>query len=137
PGPAESAVLRAQLALLSGWVLLGFGIPRLGSMAHFPSHPAISGFITGSAFLIAVGQLPHLLGLRVAASGVFDHLAGLAGALPEARPATLAIGLASLLFLLGARRLVTPRLGPLGASPATGTQLTRPAPMRAGNQSTH
>lgn len=131
PGSAEYVVLATQLALLSGLMLLGFGILRLGFMAHFLSHPVISGFITGSAILIAVGQLPHLLGVRVAASGVFDRLAGLAGALPETRPATLAIGLASLLFLLGARRLVTPRLVRLGVSPATATLLTRLAPMLA------
>ena len=131
PGSAEYVVLATQLALLSGLMLLLFGALRLGFMAHFLSHPVISGFISGSAILIAVGQLKHILGVKVAADGVLDGLAGLVRALPQSNPATAAIGVASLLFLILARRLMAPALVRLGLAPALAALLSRLAPMLA------
>lgn len=51
------------LALISGVMLVGMGIFRLGFLANFLSHPVISGFITASGLLIAAGQIGHLLGV--------------------------------------------------------------------------
>ena len=62
-GSAQYISLAITLSLLSGGMLLLFGVLRLGFLAHFLSHPVISGFISGSAVLIAVGQLKHLLGV--------------------------------------------------------------------------
>ena len=56
-------------------MLLAFGALRLGFLAYFLSHPVISGFITGSAVLIAVGQLKHILGVKVAGSDVLPGAA--------------------------------------------------------------
>ena len=64
-GSVQYVQLAVLLSLLSGVMLLAFGLLRLGFLAHFLSHPVISGFITGSAVLIAVGQLKHLLGVKV------------------------------------------------------------------------
>lgn len=60
-GSPEYIALAVQLSLLSGVMLLAFGMMKLGFLAHFLSHPVISGFITGSAVLIAVGQFKHIL----------------------------------------------------------------------------
>ena len=38
---------------------------RLGFLANFLSHPVISGFISASGILIAIGQLKHILGISV------------------------------------------------------------------------
>ena len=84
--------LAVLLSLLSGVMLLAFGLLRLGFLAHFLSHPVISGFITGSAVLIAVGQLKHLLGVKVQGENVFQTLSSLAHALPQTKPAVLALG---------------------------------------------
>lgn len=130
-GSAQYAVLAMQLALLSGLMLLVFGALRLGFMAHFLSHPVISGFITGSAILIVVGQLEHILGVQVTADGVIDGLAGVVRAFPDSNPATLAIGVTTLLFLLLARRMMAPALARLGLPPAVATLLARLAPMLA------
>lgn len=131
PGSAEYAALAVQLSLLSGAMLLVFGALRLGFLAHFLSHPVISGFITGSAVLIAVGQLKHILGVKVAGSQVLETLRGLALALPQARPATLVIGLASLLFLWLARRYLARCLTRMGLSARVADLLARLAPMLA------
>lgn len=130
-GSAEYVTLAIQLSLISGVMLLAFGALRLGFLAHFLSHPVISGFITGSAVLIAVGQLKHLLGVKVVGADVLETLVGLARALPQTQAVTLALGGASLLFLLLARRYLAPLLARLGL-PAKAAELTaRLAPMVA------
>lgn len=63
PGSALYGVLAAQLALLSGIVLLACGLLRIGFLANFFSRPVLSGFTIGSALLIAWGQVRPLLGV--------------------------------------------------------------------------
>ncbi|WP_256077276.1 SulP family inorganic anion transporter [Massilia sp. YIM B04103] len=87
-GSALYAVLAAQLALVAGAVLILCGLLRLGFLANFFSRPVMSGFTVGSAIVIAMGQVHPLLGAD------FPHFHG-----PSA-----AMGLASLLFLVLARR---------------------------------
>jgi SulP family sulfate permease len=130
-GSAEYVALAMQLSLLSGVMLLAFGALRLGFLAYFLSHPVISGFITGSAVLIAVGQLKHILGVKVAGSDVLQVLHGLATALPQTQPVTLAIGLASLLFLWAARRYMARALEYIGLGARTADLLAKLAPMVA------
>jgi len=130
-GSAEYVALAMQLSLLSGVMLLAFGALRLGFLAYFLSHPVISGFITGSAVLIAVGQLKHILGVKVAGSDVLEVLHGLATALPHTQPVTLAIGLASLVFLWAARRYMARTLQHIGLGAKTADLLAKLAPMVA------
>ena len=130
-GSADYVALAMQLSLLSGVMLLAFGALRLGFLAYFLSHPVISGFITGSAVLIAVGQLKYILGVKVAGSDVLQVLHGLATALPQTQPATLAIGLASLLFLWAARRYMARALQHIGVGAKTADLLAKLAPMAA------
>src|SRR5512139_1747798 len=63
-GSPEYAGATITLALLSGLLLLGMGLLRLGFLANFLSHPVISGFITASAVQIAAGQLAPVLGIK-------------------------------------------------------------------------
>lgn len=130
-GSAEYVTLAVQLSLISGVMLLAFGALRLGFLAYFLSHPVISGFISGSAVLIAVGQLKHILGVQVTGSGVFETLSGLLTALPQTQPTTAAIGVSSLLFLLAARRYLTPVLTRLGMATSTAGLMAKLAPMVA------
>lgn len=130
-GSAAYVALAMQLSLLSGVMLLAFGALRLGFLAYFLSHPVISGFITGSAVLIAVGQLKHILGVKVAGSDVLEVLHGLATALPHTRPVTLAIGLASLLFLWAARHYMARALQSMGLGAKAADLLAKLAPMVA------
>jgi SulP family sulfate permease len=130
-GSPEYTVLAAQLALLSGLMLAAFGALRLGFLAHFLSHPVVSGFISGSAVLIAVGQLRHLLGVRAEGAGVVQTLIALWHALPQTRPVTLAIGLGTLALLWVARRWLGTALAALGMPRASADLLARLAPMVA------
>ena len=128
-GSAEYVALAVQLSMISGVMLLGFGALRLGFLAYFLSHSVISGFITGSAVLIAVGQLKYILGVKVAGSNVLEILLGLARALPQTRPVTVIIGVASLLFLLLARRYLAPVLTRLGVPAKAADLMAKLAPM--------
>ncbi len=70
PGSESYVMLAVLLALMSGLILLIAGLLRLGFLAYFLSHPVISGFISGSAILIAIGQLKYLLGISLPSSGI-------------------------------------------------------------------
>ncbi len=109
-GSPEYAALAVTLALLSGLMLLAFGLLRLGFLAHLLSHPVISGFITGSALLIAIGQARHLLGVSSGGGNAVEQLISLVRALPDTRPVTAAIGLGAVAALVLARRTLGQRL---------------------------
>ena len=130
-GTLEYTALAVQLSLLSGVMLLAFGALRLGFLAYFLSHPVISGFITGSAVVIAVGQLKHVLGVRVRSSSTWDTLVGLVHEVPQINLATLALGAGSLVFLVIARRYLARWLVATGVSAKTADILAKLAPMAA------
>ncbi|HEY2816316.1 MAG TPA: SulP family inorganic anion transporter [Casimicrobiaceae bacterium] len=59
------------LALLSGLFQLGFGLARAGMLISLVSHPVLMGFINAAALVIALSQLPALLGIPLRQS---EHL---------------------------------------------------------------
>lgn len=131
PGSVDYVQLAVLLALLSGAMLLVFGFLRFGFLAHFLSHPVISGFITGSAVLIAVGQLKHLLGVQAQGENVFHTLLALAQALPDTNLTVLALGGSSLIFLWFARKLLAKLLVGVGLSAKVADMAAKLAPMLA------
>ncbi|EJT96818.1 high affinity sulfate permease [Dacryopinax primogenitus] len=56
--------IATTLAFMSGFIVLGIGLLRLGWLVEFIPAPAVSGFMTGSALNIAAGQLPQLFGVQ-------------------------------------------------------------------------
>lgn len=130
-GSAEYVGLAMLLSLLSGGMLLLFGLLRLGFIAHFLSHPVISGFISGSAILIAVGQLKHLMGVKAGGGNVLETLLQLARAVPHTNSVTLGIGAGSVLFLLLARKFLVPWLVRAGVDAKLADLASKLAPMLA------
>lgn len=59
----KAEVIASALAFICGVVCLGIGLLRLGWIVEFIPTPAVSGFMTGSAFTIAAGQIPKLMGI--------------------------------------------------------------------------
>mgnify|MGYP003694013661 CR=1 FL=1 len=57
------------LALLSGLFQLGFGVARAELLLSLVSHPVLMGFINAAALIIAMSQLPGLLGISTRQSG--------------------------------------------------------------------
>lgn len=67
PASQDYITLILLLTLLAGifqWLL---GLLRFGALVNFVSHSVVLGFTLGAAVVIAIGQLPNLLGLDLPA----------------------------------------------------------------------
>ncbi|CAO1623434.1 unnamed protein product [Parajaminaea phylloscopi] len=98
-------IIASALAFLCGVICLGIGLFRLGWIVEFIPTPAVSGFMTGSAFTIAAGQVPKLMGIpNINTNGqptyrvIIDTLKGLPNTKLDA-----AFGLTSLFALYAIR----------------------------------
>ncbi len=81
------------LTLLVGLFQLVFGLLRLGDITRFVSNAVMTGFITGAACLIIMGQLTHLVGYEgPGGGGALGSLWDLLTHLPQIDPATTVIG---------------------------------------------
>lgn len=69
-GSADYLQLAFLLAMLVGATQLLAGFLRMGFFVNFVSQPVISGFTSAAAIVIALSQLPHMLGIQVPRS---DH----------------------------------------------------------------
>jgi sulfate permease, SulP family len=130
-GSALYGQMAITLALLSGGVLLLMGVFRLGFLAHFLSHPVISGFITASGILIATSQVKTLLGVNASGSQLWDLLPSLAGQLGNTHAITLGIGGVNLVFLFWVRTGAKPALIRLGLAPRLADMLAKTGPVLA------
>lgn len=119
------------LALISGVILLTMGLARLGFLANFLSHPVISGFITASALIIAVGQLKHILGFDITGHNLVAQVQSLFRGLPQTNGATLAIGVIIIGYLFWARKTLAPLLKRAGFSASVAASLSKAAPVFA------
>jgi sodium-independent sulfate anion transporter 11 len=104
PNEWEGPQIATTLAFVCGFIVLAIGLLRIGWIIDFIPAPAISGFMTGSALTIAVGQVPGLMGItgfdtRAACYKVIiNTLKGLPGTKLDA-----AFGLTGLFFLYAIR----------------------------------
>lgn len=132
-GSGSAAYVEAALvlALLSGLVLLGMAVLRLGFLATFLSHPVISGFITASAVLIATSQLKHILGVRIDGDTLVELLPALFNALPAANTPTLLIGVFAITFLFSVRKWLKPLLLRIGLPVRAADIATKAGPVVA------
>ncbi len=124
-------VAALTLAGLSGVMLLGLGLLRLGFLANFLSHPVIAGFITASGILIAASQIKHVLGVGADGGTLPELLFSLAVHLGETNPITLAIGVGAVAFLFWVRKGLKPLLLSLGLAPRLAEMLTKAGPVAA------
>jgi SulP family sulfate permease len=107
--PARYAALTAALALTVGVILLLAGVVRLGFISDFLSKSVITGFVFGLALVIAIGQLPKLLGLPSGQGDFFEQCYQLITNLPQVKPATLLVGASALGVIFLVKRFF-PRL---------------------------
>lgn len=103
----ESVALAGLLAILIGVILLCGSALRLGIVTGLLSKPIRLGYLNGIALLVAVSQIPTLLGISVEGGTPWERLIAavpkvLAG---ETNMAALLIGLASLALILVPRSL--------------------------------
>lgn len=129
PGSATYIAAAVMLAMLSGLMLLLFGFLRLGAMAQFLSHPVVSGFISGAAVMIIIGQLQPLLGIQANGETAVALLMALPGRLSEVQPLTAITGAGALLFLVLGKYALGPALVALGLKKERASVLARLSPM--------
>jgi len=106
PSSRQFVALSVGLALVIGAIALAAGILRLGFVASFVSKSVLSGFITGLALTIIVGQIPSLLGLPAGSGGFFAKLGHVVRSVPDAHWWTALVGVVSLALVLALRWLV-------------------------------
>lgn len=109
-GSPEYVTAAVTLGFLSGLMLLGMGLLRLGFLANFLAHPVISGFITASGILIAASQLQHILGIEMLGKSFSQIVMSLIGQIGTVKGPTVIIGGSGLAFLFWVRRGLKPLL---------------------------
>lgn len=100
--PVEVAV---TLAFLVGVMQFFAGVLRLDAMADYISHPVVRGYITGAAVLIAVGQLANVTGTKGSSGNLLAILTAWVASLPQTHLLTVVFAVATLLIVVGLRRL--------------------------------
>ena len=106
--PGRAVAYASFLALMVGAMTVLTGVFKLGFVAELLSRPTQIGYMNGLALTIVVSQLPKLFGFSVDADGLIDEAAGFVRALGDGDTvaAALAVGVASLLVILGFHRLL-------------------------------
>jgi sulfate permease, SulP family len=100
------ALLAAGLGVMTGVLCLLAGLLRLGFVANFLSKPVIVGFMHGLAVVVAVAQLPKVLGIKAAGETALEQLVNALPQLGATNPVTLAIGGATFAVILLCRRFL-------------------------------
>ncbi|MFI0471381.1 SulP family inorganic anion transporter [Halomonas sp. HMF6819] len=131
PGSALYLEAALVLSLLSGLILVGMGIARMGFFSNFLSHPVISGFLTASGILIAASQLGNLLGIQSSGFTLVERVMTLAPNLMSINVFTVVIGVGTLLFLVGMRRFGKRAFAKIGVPAGLADLLTKAGPVFA------
>ena len=110
-----AAVLRAlaTLTLLVGAALILACFLRLGFVANFISEPVLVGFKAGIGLVIVVDQVPKILGIHLARGTFVQNVLSTVHNLPRTSLATLAVGVAVIVCLLGVERFAPKAPAPL------------------------
>lgn len=114
PGTDEYISLVLLLMLMIGVIQLLLGVFKLGFIVNFLSHAVISGFTSAAAIIIGLSQLKHLIGVSLEADkNVFLIIGETVRRFGEINPATLAIGMGSIILLILMKKYVKKIPGPL------------------------
>ncbi len=131
PGSAGYIEVALLLAFMSGIMLVGMAILRLGFLSNFLSHSVISGFISASGILIAASQLKHILGVKAAGDTLPEILKALFEQAGAINLPTIIIGVAATAFLFWVRKSLKPLLTRLGVKPRLADILAKAGPVAA------
>lgn len=97
---ARTVMLAAELALLSGAVLLLAAKLNLGAIADLLSRPVLIGYLNGASLILVSTQLGKMFGIQLEGEEFFRILHTLITRLEHAHLTTLLFGLGLILLLL-------------------------------------
>ena len=101
PGSEKYVSLVLLLSLMVGVIQFCLGLFRAGFIVNFLSHAVISGFTSAAAILILLSQLHHLFGIPSSGGhSAMTVMQGVIQGMGGFHPATLGIGLASIVILV-------------------------------------
>ncbi|KAK3733499.1 hypothetical protein QZH41_008730, partial [Actinostola sp. cb2023] len=109
--PLENKKLEiaVSLALLIGLMQVAMGLFKLGFIATYLSDPVISGFTTGSAVVVVLSQVKHILGLEIPQiTGIFSVVkmtASMLAKIASSNVGSVITGLLCLAVLIGLKYL--------------------------------
>lgn len=90
--------------ILAGFILILMGLLRLGSLIKFIPYTITTGFTSGIAITIIIGQIKDFLGLSIPSETPFietiDKIKEIAHSIPTINSHSLTIGIISLLILI-------------------------------------
>lgn len=105
-GSDEFIALILLLTFLAGLFQWLLGMLRFGALVNFVSQSVVLGFTLGAALVIAIGQMPNLLGVEVANQPTaLTSLLQIGQHLPEAHWPSLALAAFTLLLSVAVRKL--------------------------------
>lgn len=129
PGSPEWIAAATFLALASGALLFAMGALRLGFLAQLLSHPVMSGFVSGTAILIVLGQLKTLTGIPVQGQTAPELIQSFFQGLGQFESVTIVTGVTSLLLIALGRRFIRPWLTRQPIPTTTAELLGRAVPL--------
>ena len=107
--PARIALLAAELAVLSGVVLIIAAQLKLGIIADLLSRPVLIGYLNGASLLLIATQLGKVFGIKTQGEEFFPLVSSVIERLPQTHWPTLAFGGFLILVFVAVTRFV-PRL---------------------------
>lgn len=94
------------MTLMIGCIQLLLGTFKLGFLANYLSRPVIGGFTSAAAIIIGLSQMKHILGISTVQSNQFHVLLfDILKQLGNTHYLTLALGVGTIIILLGLKRL--------------------------------
>lgn len=113
--PATLRSLSVTLAVLTGVMCIAAGLFQLGFVADFLGKPILVGYLNGVAISIFLGQIGKVFGFAIQSRGIISRLMELASKLPQTHLPTLAVGLTTLIVMMGSKHLLPRAPAPLVA----------------------
>ena len=105
PYSQQYFALVAITAVVTGVLVAGVGLLKLGWLGDFLSLPIVTGFMSGIGVIIIVHQLPHVLGVSAGGESVASRLASLSHQLGHASTWSLVIALGTLVVMVVGERV--------------------------------
>lgn len=96
PASSQYYALVAATAVVTGLLVLGVGLLKLGWLADFLSAPIVAGFLSGIGVIIIVHQLPRVFGVTGGGDSVVQRLDALIHNLGHVSAWSLVIALGTL-----------------------------------------
>ena len=102
---ARYAALAATLAVLTAAVLLVGFLLRLGVITRLLSSPILTGYLAGSAIVMALNQLPRVFGFEVDKTAYPYVIGGIFSGISETNSWAIGLAVATVAIMLVARRI--------------------------------